>query len=111
MDAVEINYRLRRLGKTQAQIAREVGVSGGVVSNVIHGRITAYAVAQHIAGLLGLRIEELWPERYIFKPRQRQSHKEELPGADRDQCCKDRGHMARRAQEVESRALLWRCHS
>ena len=79
MDAVEINYRLRRLGKTQAQIAREVGVSGGVVSNVIHGRITAYAVAQHIAGLLGLRIEELWPERYIFKPRQRQSLREDLP--------------------------------
>jgi lambda repressor-like predicted transcriptional regulator len=79
MDAVEINYRLRRLGKTQAQIAREVGVSGGVVSNVIHGRITAYAVAQHIAGLLGLRIEELWPERYIFKPRQRQNHKEDMP--------------------------------
>ena len=79
MDAVEINYRLRRLGKTQAQIAREVGVSGGVVSNVIHGRITAYAVAQHIAGLLGLRIEELWPERYIFKPRQRQNHREDMP--------------------------------
>ncbi len=79
MDAVEINYRLRRLGKTQAQIAREVGVSGGVVSNVIHGRITAYAVAQHIAGLLGLRIEDIWPERYIFKPRQRQSHKEDMP--------------------------------
>lgn len=79
MDAVEINYRLRRLGKTQAQIAREVGVSGGVVSNVIHGRITAYSVAQHIAGLLGLRIEEIWPERYIFKPRQRQNHREEMP--------------------------------
>lgn len=79
MDAVEINYRLRRLGKTQAQIAREVGVSGGVVSNVIHGRITAYAVAQHIAGLLGLRIEDIWPERYIFKPRQRQNHKEDMP--------------------------------
>lgn len=79
MDAVEINYRLRRVGKTQAQIAREVGVSGGVVSNVIHGRITAYAVAQHIAGLLGLRIEELWPERYIFKPRQRQNHREDMP--------------------------------
>lgn len=79
MDAVEINYRLRRLGKTQTQIAREVGVSGGVVSNVIHGRITAHAVAQHIADLLGMRIEELWPERYIFKPRQRQSHKEDMP--------------------------------
>lgn len=80
MDAVEINYRLRRLGKTQTQIAREVGVSGGVVSNVIHGRISAYAVAQHIAGLLGLRIDELWPERYIFKPRQRRGHdQEDLP--------------------------------
>ena len=79
MDAVEINYRLRRLGKTQAQIAREVGVSGGVVSNVIHGRITAYAVAQHIAGLLGLRIEDIWPEQYVFKPRQRQSHREDMP--------------------------------
>ena len=79
MDAVEINYRLRRLGKTQAQIAREVGVSGGVVSNVIHGRITAYAVAQHIADLLGLRIEDIWPERYIFKPRQRQNHREDMP--------------------------------
>ncbi|MCK6391096.1 MAG: helix-turn-helix domain-containing protein [Azonexus sp.] len=79
MDAIEINYRLRRLGKTQAQIAQDVGVSGGVVSNVIHGRITAYAVAQHIASLLGLKIEEIWPERYIFKPRQRQSHREDTP--------------------------------
>lgn len=69
MDAIEICYRLRRLGKTQAQIARDVGVSGGVVSNVIYGRISAYAVAKHIAGLLELSIEELWPERYIFKPR------------------------------------------
>lgn len=77
MDAVEINYRLRRLGKTQAQIAREVGVSGGVVSNVIHDRITAYAVARHIAGLLGLRIEDIWPERYVFKPRQRRGNDRE----------------------------------
>ena len=79
MDALEISYRLKRLGKTQSAIARDLGVRQGVVSNVIHGRITAYAVAQHIAGLLGLRIEELWPERYIFKPRQRQSHREDMP--------------------------------
>lgn len=77
MDAVEINYRLRRLGKTQAQIAREVGVSGGVVSNVIHGRVTAYAVAKHIANLLALEVQEIWPERYVFKPRQRHTTKEE----------------------------------
>lgn len=78
IDAVEINYRLRRLGKTQAQIAREVGVSGGVVSNVIHGRVTAYAVAKHIANLLALEVQEIWPERYVFKPRQRHVTKEEI---------------------------------
>ena len=69
MDALEIIYRLRRLGKNQAQLARELGVSGGVVSNVIHNRITAHAVASHIAGLLGCKVEDLWPKRYIFKPR------------------------------------------
>jgi Ner family transcriptional regulator len=69
MDAIEINYRLRRLGKTQTQIARELGVQCGVVSNVIHGRITAHAVAQHIAVLLGQSVQDIWPDRYVFKPR------------------------------------------
>ncbi len=69
MDPIEIAYRLRRLGKTQAQIARDLGVSGAVVNNVIHGRITAYPVARCIAGLLGCGVEELWPSRYVFKPR------------------------------------------
>jgi hypothetical protein len=44
-------------------------VSGAVVNNVVHGRITAYAVASHIANLLGQRVEELWPAQYVFKPR------------------------------------------
>lgn len=69
MDAIEINYRLRRLGKTQTQIAQDLGVRGGVVSNVIHDRATAHAVALHIAGLLEMRVEDIWPNRYIFKPR------------------------------------------
>jgi len=69
MDAIEISYRLKRLGKTQSQIARDLGVRQGVVSNVIHDRATAYGVASHIAGLLGMRVEELWPDRYCFKPR------------------------------------------
>lgn len=73
MDAIEINYRLRRLGKTQTEIARELGVQGGVVSNVIHGRITAHAVAQHIAVLLGQTVQDLWPDRYVFKPRAQMS--------------------------------------
>lgn len=73
MDAIEINYRLRRLGKTQTQIAKDLGVRGGVVSNVIHDRATAHAVAQHIAGLLEMRVEDVWPNRYVFKPRSSKS--------------------------------------
>ncbi|OQW72276.1 MAG: hypothetical protein BVN35_14190 [Proteobacteria bacterium ST_bin11] len=78
MDAIEIIYRLQRLGKSQAQIARELGVSGGVVNNVIHDRITAYEIARYIAGLLGCRIEEVWPERYSFKPRGPSSHRTKI---------------------------------
>lgn len=69
MDALDISYRLKRLGKTQSEIARDLGVRQGVVSNVIHDRATAHGVASYIAGLLGMRIEELWPDRYCFKPR------------------------------------------
>lgn len=69
MDAIEINYRLRRLGKTQTQVAQELGIRGGVVSNVINDRVSAYAVAQYIAELLQLRVEDIWPDRYVFKPR------------------------------------------
>lgn len=69
MDALDINYRLRRLGTSQARIARELGVSQSVVGNVINDRITSYDIASHIARLLGMRVEELWPDRYRFKPR------------------------------------------
>ena len=55
MDALDISYRLRRLGKTQSQIARELGVRQGV--------------AAYIAQLLECQVEDLWPERYRFKPR------------------------------------------
>lgn len=69
MDALDISYRLKRLGKTQSEIARDLGVRQGVVSNVIHDRATAHGVASYIAELLGMRVEELWPDRYCFKPR------------------------------------------
>jgi len=71
MEPIEISYRLRCLGKSQTQIARELQVSSGVVGNVIHGRITAHAVASYIAQLLGCTIDDLWPGQYTFKPRRR----------------------------------------
>lgn len=89
MDAIEINYRLRRLGKTQTRIAKDLGVRGGVVSNVIHNRATAHAVAQHIAGLLEMRVEDIWPNRYVFKPR---ATKSKLP-MHADPAPHEEGHM------------------
>lgn len=69
MDALEISYRLKRLGLTQSGIARQLGVSTSVVGNVIHDRVTAFQIAQHIARLLGQEVGDLWPHRYCFKPR------------------------------------------
>lgn len=69
MEAFEIIYRLRQAGVTQALLARQLGVSQAVVGNVIHDRITAFSVAEHIAQVVGLEIRELWPTRYSFKPR------------------------------------------
>lgn len=71
MDALEIIYRLRRLGKTQASLAGELAVSHSTINNVIHNRTTCHGVATHIAALLGIPVEALWPGRYEFKPRGR----------------------------------------
>ncbi len=73
MDAVEIIYQLRKRGKTQSALARDLSVSASVVNNVIHNRATCHSVASHIADLLQLPLTELWPERYIFKPRPKPS--------------------------------------
>ena len=69
MDGIEINYRLRRLGMTQAGIANELGISSSVVSNTIHSRVTCHRAAARIAELLGEPIQALWPDRYVFKAR------------------------------------------
>jgi hypothetical protein len=45
------------------------------VNNVIHDRITAHAVASHIAALLGSDVVELWPGGY---PRGRASPRNEV---------------------------------
>lgn len=80
MDALEINYRLKRAGLSQTVIARELGVSQSVVGNVIHDRITAYEVASYIARALGEDLTALWPNRYTFKPRGRRSVQRPEPG-------------------------------
>lgn len=68
-DGVEIAYRLRRLGWKQRDIARGLGVTPSVVGSVIHGRKTAFPIADHIARLLDCQPQDLWPDRYCFRPR------------------------------------------
>jgi len=81
MDALEINYRLKRAGLSQKAIASELGVSQSVVGNVIHNRITAFEVASYIARALGAEVTALWPDRYTFKPRGRSAQRRGPPSA------------------------------
>lgn len=69
MDALEISYRLKRLGLTQSKLATELEVSPSLISNVIHDRVSCFHVADRIAQLLQQDVHALWPERYVFKPR------------------------------------------
>lgn len=69
MDSIDINYKLKKIGISQASLARELGISTGVISNVINGKATAYSIAEHIAKLIGHEVNEVWPDLYVFKPR------------------------------------------
>lgn len=69
MSALDINYALRKQGLNQSIIARTLSVSPSVVSSVISGRASSFVVATYIAQRLGSDINELWPNKYVFKPR------------------------------------------
>lgn len=50
--ATEIKVALLRLGKTQAQIARELGIHIASVNGVIHGRCKSKRVTDYIEELV-----------------------------------------------------------
>ncbi|MGN7875917.1 helix-turn-helix domain-containing protein [Roseateles sp. 22389] len=77
MDGIDIAYRLKRLGVSQSDIARDLGVSASAVGNVIHDRSSSFEVANHVARLLGTTPGELWPQRYTFRPRGRATRRQE----------------------------------
>jgi len=66
---VEINFRLSKAGYKQNDVAKELKCSQSLVSNVIHNRSTSYKVAKFISTLISEPIVELFPGRYVFKPR------------------------------------------
>ena len=77
---VEIACQLRLQGWTQAALAKELGVSDGIVNNVIHNRATCHRVAVRVAELLGRSLQELWPGRYEFKPRAKRPEQNKMKG-------------------------------
>jgi lambda repressor-like predicted transcriptional regulator len=60
--------RLRAAGHTPTTIANELGVSTSVVSRVIAGFMRSERIERHVAGLLGLALEEAFPAR-LLRPR------------------------------------------
>jgi Ner family transcriptional regulator len=81
MDVVDIIHNLKVLGFSQTAIAKDIGVTVSVVNNVIHGNVTSHDVANHIAGLLGQSIEDVWPGLYVYKPRASRKSSPKLPSA------------------------------
>jgi len=60
-DPIEIKIALIRANVLQSKIARKLGVSKVIVTNVIKGRRTSMRVRKAIARAVGRRVEELWP--------------------------------------------------
>ncbi len=57
-----IKAELKVAGWTQAELARELDVSPSFVSSVIHGRSRSARVQRTIAGLIGRRQAQVFPE-------------------------------------------------
>lgn len=69
--AIWLQFELRKRGYTQAALAKLIGVHHSTVNNVLHGRETSHRVAAKVAELVGRPIEELFPDRYVYRPRLR----------------------------------------
>lgn len=66
-----IKLRLRRVGSSLAQVARELGVTGSTVTSVSQGYRRSRRIEQAIADKLRDTPERLWPDRYPKEPADR----------------------------------------
>ena len=60
MKPIEIRILLLRAGKSQSEIARELGVTQGFIAQVILGLRKTQYVQEAIAKAVGKRVESLW---------------------------------------------------
>ena len=64
MNAQDVIYRLKLLGKSQRTLANDLGVSHALVNNTIHGRTKSRAIASAIANVLGEPVSRVFPGAY-----------------------------------------------
>ncbi|MEX2524457.1 MAG: helix-turn-helix domain-containing protein [Gammaproteobacteria bacterium] len=67
MHPADIKAALKKNGKSQSVLAKELGVSPAAVHLVIEGRTHSKRVAKAISQITGYSIDELWPEQYEEK--------------------------------------------
>ena len=63
MHPEQIKAEIRMRQTTPAAIADELRVSRTAVGQVINGKATSARIAKHIAGLLGMPVTVLWPQK------------------------------------------------
>jgi lambda repressor-like predicted transcriptional regulator len=68
-DPIEIKIALIRARKSQADIARDLGVDKAIVTRVIKSQRTSKRVRMAIAKAVRIPVEELWPQSNRKKPR------------------------------------------
>ncbi|WP_421793232.1 helix-turn-helix domain-containing protein [Hydrocarboniphaga effusa] len=59
-----IKLRLRLVGSSLADVARELSVAATTVTSVSQGHRRSRRIEEHIAEKLGLSASELWADRY-----------------------------------------------
>ena len=65
MDYIDIKYALARKGYTLTKVARELNLYGPQsVQQVLTRKYISARVEQHVAEILGLPLEKLFPDRY-----------------------------------------------
>lgn len=64
MQAIDIKYALQKANVSQADIARQCGVSKVTVGYVVAGTTTSRRIASAISAATGLPMDQLWPGKY-----------------------------------------------
>ncbi len=69
MHPADIAASLKKKGKTQKAIAKELGLSHVTVAAIIQGRSHSYKVANYISAIIGFPLDVIWPNSYRYPPR------------------------------------------